>query len=365
MSFRTRVSVLSVILLALLIAYTLGTVFSPQARRARAANQPVISAFDTGDVAEIELVSQEEADEATRVVLRRSNAGDGWAVQLGERFVPARDSRVSSFFDAVSALRTTRTVTENPELYSDFEIGEGAANRLVLFGRDGQPITTAYFGKAASQGNRVYVRTGDDPTVYLTQNSVSFYFQEAGEYWAELTPLPRSLSGSGVQRISISADIAIGDGGEGAGPEERQRRVANFTVFRDENGAWQFDESFSLPEGATIDQQTIDRWASNIVDFEAASHATEVSENAEAGLDSPALEVSISTEQGREYVLSVGDAAGAQAYYLRASGPNVLSDEDGEPFILTGSLFGVRRLFRAADDLYSLREEEESGQSGS
>ncbi|NBC28513.1 MAG: DUF4340 domain-containing protein, partial [Spirochaetes bacterium] len=238
MSFRTRVSVLSVILLALLIAYILGTVFSPQARRARAANQPVVSAFDTGEVGKVELVSQGEADEATRVVLRRSESNEGWAVQLGERLVPARDSRVSSFFDAVSGLRTIRTVTESQELYSDFEIGEQSADRIVLFDRDGQPITTAYFGKPATQGNRVYVRTGNDPTVYLTENTVSFYFQENGEYWAELTPLPRPLSGSGVQRISISADIAIGEAGEAAGPEERQRRVANFTVFRNESGAW-------------------------------------------------------------------------------------------------------------------------------
>jgi hypothetical protein len=124
---------------------------------------------------------------------------------------------------------------------------------------------------------------------------------------------------------------------------------------------WPGVESFALPEGATIDQQAVDRWASNIVDFEAASHAGEVAGHAAAGLDAPALEVSISTEQGREYVVSVGDPSGPEAYYLRASGPNVLSDEDGEPFILTGSLFGVRRLFRAPDDLYSVPE----AQSGS
>jgi hypothetical protein len=208
------------------------------------------------------------------------------------------------------------------------------------------------------------VRGAEDPTVYITQSSLDFYFQEQADYFADLLALPRGLTGSAVQRISIDADIAVGEPEEEGG--EATRRVARFTVFRNENGQWQFDDTFTPPEGAQVDQDAVNRWAGNIVDFEASSFATADTGAGEAedafGLEDPAMEVTFSTGSGREYALQVGNRAGSEQFFLQAVGPDVLSDEDGEPYLLTASTFGVRRLFRAPDDVYTVAEQEETGE---
>ncbi len=363
MSFRTRISILSVVLVVLIVTYVVGTAFSPQARRARAANQPVVSAFAVDDVGEIELFSQGDDADGRTVTIRRDGE-DEWSVRLEETFFPARASRVTALLEALQGLRTVRTVTDNSDLYGDFEIGEDAADRVTVTSTEGEVLATAYFGKPALQGNRVYVRTADDSSVYITRNSLSFYFQERPDYFAELLALPRGLTGSAVQRISIDADIAAGEPEEEGGAPTR--RVARFTVFRNENGEWQFDDTFTPPEGAEVDQDAVNRWAGNIVDFEASSFATAGTGAATGtedtfGLENPAMEVIISTGSGREYALKVGDPAGSEQFFLQASGPDILSDENGEPYLLTASTFGVRRLFRAPDDLYTVPEQEETG----
>lgn len=361
MSFRTRISILSVVLVVLIVTYVVGTAFSPQARRARAANQPVVSAFAVEDVGGIELFTQGDDADGRTVTIRRDGE-DEWSVRLEETFFPARASRVTALLEALQGLRTVRTVTDNPDLYGDFEIGEDAADRVTVTSIEGEVLATAYFGKPAVQGNRVYVRAADDRTVYITQSSLSFYFQEQADYFADLLALPRGLTGSAVQRISIDADIAVGEPEEEGG--EATRRVARFTVFRNENGQWQFDDTFTPPEGAQVDQDAVNRWAGNIVDFEASSFATSDTGEAEDafGLENPAMEVTFSTGSGREYALQVGNRARTEQFFLQASGPDVLSDENGEPYLLTASTFGVRRLFRAPDDLYTIADQEETGE---
>lgn len=372
MSFRVRISILSVILVVLVGTYVVGTVFSPQARRARQANQPLLADFDPEDVGEIALISREDPagsaggedqTPSSRVTLRRESAGN-WAVEIDGSLYPARSSRVSSFLESLGDLRTLRRVTDNPELYGDFAIGEERADRLVLSAPDGSLLASAYFGKAAVQGNRVYARAGDDGSVYMTQGSVDFYFGEEPEYWAELAVMPRSLTASAVERISIQADIDLGDpdgeaspatasGSASSGESGPGRRVARFTVLRGENENWQFAEGFAPPENAEIDQGAINRWASTIVDYEGSSFA----DGSESfGLENPGMSLILETDTGREYRLLVGARAGSERFYLRGEGPDVLADFAGEPYVLTGSAFSVRRLFKAPDELFSVPE---------
>ncbi len=373
MSFRTRVSILSSVLVVLIVTFVLGTVFSPRARRARAVNRPLVEGIAPEEIGEIQFISDsdESSDNAPGRVVVRRRGEQSWAVGIDGTFFPARSSRLSGFLDALSGLRTLRSVTDDPELYGEFEIGRSTADRLVLETADGLALATLYFGKSATQSDRVYVRSADDPTVYMTQNSVSFYFREGGTYWAELAVLPRSLGGNAVQRISIEADIAIGEPSSGAeeggaaenGSTGPERRVANFTVFRGDDGNWRFDDSFTLPEDARIDQTAVDRWASNIVDFEASSYADQSLAAGKTGLDAPNLSVSIDTDAGREYRLNVGslvESAGDQ-FYVRADGPDLRSGEGGQAYLFEASTFSIRRLFRAPDDIYSTEEEQSSG----
>ncbi|MFW5785720.1 MAG: DUF4340 domain-containing protein [bacterium] len=357
MSFRTRLSILSSVLVVLIATYVVGTVFSPHARRARAANQPVVADFDVQEVGEIELLSQGDPADGRTVTIRRDGEGE-WSVQLDGAFFPARESRVTALLDTLRGLRTVRTVTNNPDLYGDFEIGEGTADRVSVTSLDGDVLATAYFGKPAVQGDRTYARSAEDPRVYTTQAGMTFYFRQQAEYFAELLALPRALTGGEVQRISIDADIEVGEPAEEGGAPER--RVARFTVFRNENDRWHFDETFTPPADAEVDQDAVRRWAANIVDFEGSSFAaTEDEEQHDAfGLENPAMEITFSTGSGREYALRVGNRAAEEQFFVQATGPDVPADENGEPYLLTASTVGLRRIFRAPDDLFVVPQQE-------
>lgn len=163
----------------------------------------------------------------------------------------------------------------------------------------------------------------------------------------------------------MQADIDLGDpegeaqaapapGSSTPGDSAAGRRVARFTVLRGDEGNWQFAEGFTPPEGADIDQAAIDRWAGSIVDYEGSSFAGGSEED--FGLENPGMSLTLETDTGREYQLLVGARAGAERFYLRAEGPDVLADSSGEPYVITGSAFSVRRLFKAPDELYSAPE---------
>jgi hypothetical protein len=299
LSFRRQVLVLSILIAVLAGAYILGLVFSPARVSKREAETPLLPALKKELVAKIALASAEGSLELTR-------SGESWSIPVGDQTFPASESRIDTFFDFLEELKRSRIVTDNPDSWTDFEVGTDAASRIQLLDASGQALVDLIVGKSSAGGNDNYVRLEGSNEVVLTNSAFHYYLNVQTRFWAHLLILPEELEGRDIMRISVRSDLVFPDGGPGD---------LDYTLLLSDErpGLWQV----AGEPDTRLDSDAVDRLASDLADLEGTDFAVAVSAK-EAGLDEPSAQILISTLDDRDFRLLVGSLIGEnQAYVAR------------------------------------------------
>lgn len=333
LSFRRKVLILGAIIAVLATAYVLGLVFSPARMGRREAETPLLPDFnrDQRDLAAAVELSGEEGS------LKLVKKGESWVLPGGAREYPASRSRINAFFQFLAEMKRTRVVTDNPETWPDFGVGDEARRRIRLLDEAGNILTDIIIGKAATGGGDDYVRLGESNEVVLSNRSFNYYFNVDDKFWSYLRIFPEDLEGQSLMRISVDSEVIFQD--DSPGP-------IDYTLVLDaeQRSLWRVAGQPQLP----LDNAEVDLLTNNLTNLEAAEFAAAV-DRAEAGLTDPAARILLSTQDDKDFRLLIGGTAGEGQLYVAL--------EEG-PYIYKVSEWRLKGILKSVDDLLEEQSQE-------
>jgi hypothetical protein len=166
------------------------------------------------------------------------------------------------------------------------------------------PLLSLFVGKVDEGSGGTYVRLENSNEVVLVNRLFDFYLNTTGRYWSYLRMFPEELEGADINRISVKS--APGFLGEGL-PSLSYTLLLGEGRERD----WKLLDSAAATE---LDNAKVDRLANALAGLEGAGFAAGTSK-AEAGLDSPRAEILVSTADGQDFRLLVGNPSGEDRFY--------------------------------------------------
>lgn len=112
-----------------------------------------------------------------------------WKI-VGHDTLSIRDNRITALFD--QALETTRetVMTKKAENWPKYTVDDSAGTHVKVYDASGGLITHAVFGKSNTDWARNYVRIGEAPEVYLTDQSIVYQVSTDPTFWGEKPPEP-------------------------------------------------------------------------------------------------------------------------------------------------------------------------------
>ncbi len=349
MSFKTRVIVGVSLIVVLAFLYGLGI--------SRTATRPGdVPLLGDADIIDDVLSVGFEGPEGQEIVLEKS--GESWRVSLDETLFPARADRVESLLNALAALTTLRTVTDNPERHDELEVGDATATRLSITRAEGSDIELL-FGSLASQGGESFVRRQGDDSVFAVDSSMQFYFSQPSGYWAELR-LVRDVAPEDIVELSVSADVTFFD--------DSRPIQADYRVTRSIGEEWEVAQvagpsaagpsTTTLPSAAAgsivVDVTEMSRIAAALADLQAG----ELLLRPEGDLFAdPSARFSFTTGDGRSFRFEVGRDLGENQFALRGEGPTVPRAESGPAPVFVIGAWSLSRVVRNLDAVSQAEEE--------
>jgi hypothetical protein len=362
MDFRRRVTILSALIGLLGVTLVLGAVFSLQTRGLRTTVQQVFPSLQADAVTSISIATPDTAQSSAgsvseSVVELSKNASGQWTVKSGGISFPADESKINSFLSDLARLQTSRTVTRNPALYPDFQLEKSAAHRVTIVSSRG-PRLEMYYGKDAVGGG--YVRIGNDPAVYLADQSLNYYMTRGADGWDDLRLFPGTLRYSDIQEIDVSFQPGISPQQRGlvkisGKPDPRLPPSVHSTGYRlvrrqtaQSPNTWFYEGDLSItldqPQVESVAREFANLTGSSFVDPAAASTAG-------TGVDGPGIQVRAVSGNGSAFTLSIGKSAAKDVFYVRPHGPGVKTDAEGKTFTYRISRWYLERLLKPVDDL--------------
>ena len=328
MSFRRKVAILAALSLVLMATLLLAVLRSPRRRAAEGAGIPLATAATIDRVSAITV--------SGRDTIRLQRDADGrWWLRNAERELPARQSRVQQFLARLADSSTSRRVTTRAELWPEFGLDHGSAQRVLLEAADGELLAEVAYGSRSESGAEAFVRFGAADEVYAADAAVLFYLERESIYWTELRLFGSTLSVESIEQLVVSADIR-----DLGGLPHR----FSYRLQRGGDAAWQLTD----PRGETAARAgRVRELLAAVVSLEGAR----VAPTAPPADAAPSAEVTAELVDGSRYRFEVYGQAGAEQFTVVASGPAVPLDSNREPIFYLINDWTLSRVLRPPQDI--------------
>ena len=107
-----------------------------------------------------------------------------WTIS-GNDTLEVKQQSIDNFFDKVLLVKIGTLVSKNSDNWSKYSVDDSTGTHLALIDIDGNTKEYAVFGRSMSDYSRNYVRTHQDPQVYLTDTSILHFLSTSPTYWGE------------------------------------------------------------------------------------------------------------------------------------------------------------------------------------
>ncbi|MDR2477903.1 MAG: DUF4340 domain-containing protein [Treponema sp.] len=259
MVYKKKITVLSLIIAALAIAYLFGWVFDPQRMGSRSAAFTWLDPKLTGQISKITINSSGEIKD----LVRKNNE---WFVSYNGTDYPARRFRVEDFISVLTKRAPYPVQSSNAASHTRLGIADEAASRITVSGGSGLPLLDLLLGQADITGQNIYLRRQGQNEVRSGEDTFTAYVNSARNSWYNLRLFPESETGKldsgSVQRLSVYVPA---DGGTAAEPR----------VFTRSGTAW----TFSGISVASPDMGKVDAYVSVILNTEGDDFGYSVNPN--------------------------------------------------------------------------------------
>ena len=107
-----------------------------------------------------------------------------WRIS-GNDTLEIKSRSMDNLFDKVLKVNKGTIISENPEKYNKYSVDDSTGTHLAVIDSRGETVGYYVFGRSKSDYSRSYIRVGDDPNVYLTDQSVNYMLSTRETYWGE------------------------------------------------------------------------------------------------------------------------------------------------------------------------------------
>jgi len=161
--------------------------------------------FD-GNVENIHKILIQKGETAIELV---REAADAWEI-TGNDTLLVRENRITNLFEDVLTVERETLVSRNPEKYDKFAIDDSTGTHLALIDVAGNTSAYYVFGRSRTDWAHNYVRTEDEPEVYLTSKSVIHHLSTSEQFWGE-EPKPEEEPLDSLAVPPIQMDLSAPD----------------------------------------------------------------------------------------------------------------------------------------------------------
>ncbi|MDR2447934.1 MAG: DUF4340 domain-containing protein [Treponema sp.] len=339
MVYKTKVTILSVIIAGLAVVYAGSLVFDPDRVSARDAAYAWLEAKSVPYVDGIELKSANGA-----VTLVQKNAA--WFVSVDGQDYPAKERRVEDFLNLLS--KKDSYPVRGAEAASHERLGllEDEAARITARGGVAT-LLDLLVGNTDASGNEAYLRKAGKNEARSGALSILNYVSDAKTAWYNLRLFPETgkLTVDGVQRVIVTLPPADnGEGGVSGEPADASADVSPAAetgspaapvtlTFVRANGGWTVN-------GQDADASKVESYIRAILDAEGDDFAA----GAFAGGGSASFNegrIVLELGDGTSRVISVGAKLDSNKRNASIS---------GSPYVYSLAGWVVERLFRAESE---------------
>jgi hypothetical protein len=314
MRYERKVAILGGSLAALLAIWGAGAIFSPERNAARAESRKLLLG-KAEDAASLELGSPK---------LSLAKEGGAWYLLEGGAKLPAQESRIKSFLEALAAVKSLKPMAKTQEAWKSLELDEGKAKPVLVKDGKGKAMADFAIGGFGPTGGEVYLRLAGSEASFSAEGSFASYAASSRASWLDLRVLPGPLPESDVEALALKAGIAL-DG------VAKPKLVLEYGLRRQPNG-WA-----GVP--GLIDPVAVSALLRSLLNLEGEDMVAAPP----AGAFSPvAARIELSLGNGGSKVLEVGAQAGEGRFYIRLA---------GRPYVYTVSAYGLRNALKAPADL--------------
>jgi hypothetical protein len=293
MRYEKKVIVLSSVLVALLLIWGAGILFSPERVAARSESAHLISG-KPADVAAIEL----KVEGGATIALAKS--GSAWTLADGQVKLPVQAQRVSSFLSDLAAISRLAVVARSKDSWSGFELDDAKAKRATLKDATGKVLADFYLGGYGPTGTESYLRKAGLDVSYSAETGLASYFTGTRSSWLNLKILG-AIKEADVQSFSIKSSIVFDKG--------KAPLSLDYSLRRDGQG-WKSG-------AAALDAETVSSLLRSLLGLQGEDYVAQVPADA---FSKVGVRIGLDLGTGSSKVIEIGSSAGDDRFYGRVAG---------------------------------------------
>jgi len=316
MRYERKAAYLSIALGALLAAWALGMIFSPERNIARSESSSLVSG-KIGDAALIELTRPDAAP------IKLAKSADSWTLIDGAVRLPVQSSRVQTLLDALAKPGRLRVVARSKAAWAGFQLEEGKAKRAVVKDAAGKVLADVSVGSYGPAGSEVYLRSEGSERSYAVDSSIASYVGYGRGALLDLKVLGGAVVAD-VQSISVRSKIAL-DG------KDKPVLSLDYSARREGQG-WKIGS-------VEADAQSVESMIRSVTAIQGEDIVSAPLADAFASV---AARVELAFSSGVSKVIEIGATAGDNRFYLRAA---------GNPLVYLVSDYSVRTALKSPASL--------------
>lgn len=258
--------------------------------------EKAIYSGNADDIKSIEVTNGNGGFTIKRTAAASGDTGSTFAVE-GLENIKTDDSILSNFAPNAASLEAVTIIEENCSELAKFGLAEPAATAVITFDGESAQTVTLLVGND-TPGGYVYVKLKDSDTVYsVTSSFVKSYLYEK-EYFVSRTVLAEPAEDESVIVKTLKVER----------PDLEKPIIFEYTG-ENESGGTTATHVMTSPVNAYLDVSKSVNYTHGIFGLNAAS-VLSVSPSEEelsfSGIDSPSCTVTMTLEDGKEYVLKTG-----------------------------------------------------------
>ena len=160
----------------------------------------------TGQIEDIQKILIQKGEDA--IELYRED--EIWKI-AGNDTLDIRENRITNFFDNVLTAGRETLVSTNPEKWGTYSVDDSTGLHLALINDADETFGYFVFGRSKKDWSHNYIRTDNDPDVYLTSTSIIHHLNARDTFWGE-KPKPVEIPEDSINIQIDSLEISQSSG---------------------------------------------------------------------------------------------------------------------------------------------------------
>ena len=105
-----------------------------------------------------------------------------WTISGNDTLI-IKENAIDNLFNKMQELEKQHMVTSKQENWNNYGVTDEQGTHLAFINLDGNTLAYYVFGRSTEEYNRCYVRTNQNPDVYLLNSNILYQLQIAPTFW--------------------------------------------------------------------------------------------------------------------------------------------------------------------------------------